>query len=105
MANVVGLGPNPLPLAPIGGGERSIPSASPPADRSSFADAVQDFVRETDASQKSARAAADAYANGQSHDLHGTMISLSQAEISLRLLANARNRVIEAYREIMRMGA
>jgi flagellar hook-basal body complex protein FliE len=33
------------------------------------------------------------------------MIVMQEADISLRLAANVRNRVIEAYREVMRMGA
>ena len=33
------------------------------------------------------------------------MIQMQQADIQLRLAANIRNRVIEAYREVLRMGA
>ncbi len=71
----------------------------------SFADRLREFVGEVDQTQKAAHTAADEYAAGRRNDLHGTMISMSQADITLRLLANVRNRVLEAYREIMRMGA
>ncbi len=37
-------------------------------------------------------------------DIHETMIALQKADISMRLLLTIRNKVIEAYREIMRMG-
>ena len=37
-------------------------------------------------------------------DIHETMIALQKADISMRLLLTVRNKVLEAYREIMRMG-
>lgn len=36
-------------------------------------------------------------------DIHETMIALQKADISMRMLLTVRNKVIEAYREIMRM--
>ena len=36
-------------------------------------------------------------------DIHETMIALQKADISMRLLLTIRNKVIEAYREIMHM--
>ncbi len=36
-------------------------------------------------------------------DIHETMIAIQKADISMRLLLTVRNKVLEAYREIMRM--
>ena len=36
-------------------------------------------------------------------EVHSTMIALQKADISMRMLLSVRNKVIEAYREIMRM--
>lgn len=72
---------------------------------SQFGERVEAFMGEVNASQAQADAAASAYANGQSNDIHGTMIAMQKADITLRLATNIRNRVIEAYREVMRMGA
>ena len=69
-----------------------------------FGDRLADAVRATDAEQKRAEAATTALAEGRSDDLHGTMLSLQRADVSLRLAANVRSRAIEAYREVMRMG-
>jgi flagellar hook-basal body complex protein FliE len=33
------------------------------------------------------------------------MIDVEQADISLRMLANVRNRAMDIYREVMRMGS
>lgn len=35
--------------------------------------------------------------------LHETMVSLAKADIGLRLLVNVRNKLLDAYREVMRM--
>ena len=36
-------------------------------------------------------------------DIHETMIALQKADISMKLLLSVRNKVVEAYKEIMRM--
>ncbi len=42
-------------------------------------------------------------AAGQNDDIAGTMIALEKADISMRLLIQVRNKVINAYQEIMRI--
>ncbi len=75
------------------------------AEGSRFADALSEFVNEVDEVQKVAQEQSVAFAEGRSDDIHGTMIALQRADISLRLLGSVRNRALEAYREVMRMGA
>lgn len=41
---------------------------------------------------------------GESDDLHNLMINTQKAEISLDLVIQLRNKALEAYNEIMRMG-
>jgi flagellar hook-basal body complex protein FliE len=36
-------------------------------------------------------------------DIHGTMIAMEKAEVSLRLLLQVRNKITTAYEEVMRM--
>jgi len=42
-------------------------------------------------------------ASGQTDNLHQVMISLEQARLSFDLLLQVRNKVLDAYQEIMRM--
>ena len=70
-----------------------------------FAEQLADFVGGVDKTQKSAEHKAEEFAVGHQNDIHGTMIAVEQAEISLHLLSNVRNRVVDLYREVMRMGS
>ena len=36
-------------------------------------------------------------------DIHGTMIALEKAELSMRLMLQIRNKLVSAYEEVMRM--
>lgn len=76
--------------------------ATPPGE---FAERVREFVGTTNDTQVSANTQVEAFAEGRSHDLHGTMIAMEHATIQLKLFGTVRNKVIEAYREVMRMGA
>lgn len=88
----------------VGEGATPKPDAVEDAGKS-FGDLVTDMVRDVDARSKDASVQAQDLAAGRSHDIHGTMIAVEQAGVSMRLLGSVRNRMVEAYREIMRMGA
>jgi len=68
-------------------------------DAPSFSNVLEDAMQQDLQAQR----AADLYAAGQSQDLHGTMIALEKADITLTLLVNVRNKILDAYREVMRM--
>jgi flagellar hook-basal body complex protein FliE len=70
-----------------------------------FSDQLKNFVSEVNEYQKTSETKSEDFATGKSNDIHGTMIAVEQAEISLRLLANVRSRMIDMYREVMRMGS
>lgn len=71
----------------------------------SFSDHLKEFVGEVDQGQRNAEHMATEYAAGRNDDIHSTMLTMQQADITLHLFANIRNKVIEAYKEISRMGA
>ena len=78
---------------------------SAPSTGPSFADHVKEAIQEVDARGKVSDQMENDYANGKQNDLHGTMIAMGEADVSLRLVAQVRNKCIEAYREVMRMGS
>ena len=68
-----------------------------------FAEALKGSVAEVNQAQVAADRAAEQMAVGETKNLHETMIKLEEADISLRLMVQVRNKALEAYQEIMRM--
>ena len=46
---------------------------------------------------------AEAFAAGQTEDIHGTMIAIKEVEIELRVISNVRRKVVDAFQELWRM--
>jgi len=69
----------------------------------SFVAEVGKAIKAVDASQKEADRVMEEGALRGPEDIHEAMIRLQEAEISLRLFMQVKNKAIEAYREIMRM--
>ncbi|NPA48956.1 MAG: flagellar hook-basal body complex protein FliE [Thermodesulfobacteria bacterium] len=68
-----------------------------------FADLLKEEIGRVDAAQKEAAARLEAFAAGEDPDLAGLTLSLTKADLSLRLLLQVRNKILQAYEEIMRM--
>ena len=81
------------------------PPAAPAAkpQGSGFADFLQDAVKDANRLQVAADRAVEGVQTGENHNLHEAMISMEKADISLRLVVQLRNKVVEAYQEIMRL--
>ncbi|HRO63593.1 flagellar hook-basal body complex protein FliE [Thermomonas sp.] len=77
-----------------------VASGSPAAD---FGQLLGDGLGRLDASVKSAESGLRAMAAGQDVPVHDVMISLEQARMQLMFMVEVRNRVVEAYQELMRM--
>ena len=70
---------------------------------SKFTEALKDSISQVNQAQLDANHAAEQVAAGESKNLHEAMIKLEEADISLRLMVQVRNKAVEAYQEIMRM--
>lgn len=68
--------------------------------KSIFEDALNNYVG------NEAQVDEDIYklSTGESDDLHNLMINMKKAEMSLDLVLQLRNKALDAYNEIMRMG-
>lgn len=83
-------------------------AGSGPADGSrttvSFAAVLKGGLDQVNATQQRARAAATAFERGQpGMDLPQVMLEMQKASVSFRGAVEVRNRLVEAYREIMNM--
>jgi flagellar hook-basal body complex protein FliE len=69
----------------------------------SFAKVLKNSVLEVDAAQKNADIAVSELVAGDKKNVHETMISLEKADISFKLMMKVRNKILDAYKEVMRM--
>jgi flagellar hook-basal body complex protein FliE len=68
----------------------------------SFADALGQALNQVEAAQQESDTQA-ATAAGGGGNLHEVALAMEKADISLRVAAKVRNKLIEAYQEVMRM--
>ncbi len=83
---------------PTLGAEGLGPATAAQGDGGSFADILAKAI----GSDRDARAAIDTYVRGDK-PLHETMLAVTKADINLRLMVNVRNKLLNAYQEVMRM--
>ena len=90
-----------------GGGLSSLAPVSPQNQETrpvqGFGDLVEQAINGVDRLQKEANQSIQALADGTVQDVHQTMIAMEKASISFKLVMEVRNKVVEAYQEIMRM--
>lgn len=73
------------------------------AEAADFAAMLGDGLARTDAGIKAADQSLRAMAAGEAMPPHEVMISMEEARMNLMLLVEVRNRVVEAYQELIRM--
>ena len=71
----------------------------------SFADSLKEAINSVDGLQKSSESAQLAYARKEEGvELHDVLIKIEEAEVAFKTMMEIRNKLVDAYREIMRMG-
>jgi flagellar hook-basal body complex protein FliE len=74
-----------------------------PQQEGSFGKIVAQAIDDVNTKLTEAGKSVEALTTGANKDIHGTMISMEKASISLQLLSNVRNKIIDAYKEVQRM--
>jgi flagellar hook-basal body complex protein FliE len=91
-----GLTPTGLPKADTGNTNRAAGSGP------GFADALGRVVQAVESTESQANTAVTGMLSGRT-DVHDAMIALQRAEMSLELTVQVRNKLVQAYQDIMRM--
>jgi len=89
---------------PIKGIERPealTPPSSPSGD--SFRSLLEQSVRTVAQRESDAGAAVDQFVSGEQEDTHKMMLAVQRADLSFELFVQVRNKVVQAYQEVMRM--
>jgi len=68
-----------------------------------FAALINHYVQNTNMEVKAADKAAVGLAMGENSDVSGTLLAVQKADLSFQLMLSARNKLVDAYREVMRM--
>jgi flagellar hook-basal body complex protein FliE len=104
----------PIDLAPLLPSEATVglhaPSGSAPSPRvpqgatetDSFGSILSNMVGEANRADLAASRQVEALSVGATDDLHGTMISVKEAEIGIKLVGTVRNKILDAFQELWR---
>ncbi len=93
-----------IPLAGINLGRTPATMQDPAVNKEGgFFHYLKEALQEVDVLQKEAASGAEKLALGDESYLHNTMLAYEKANLALQLTLEIRNKVIEAYQEIMRM--
>ena len=94
------------PITPLGttAAVASTSSAAATAEKApaGFSESLRDLVGSVESSSRAANDAVE-HMLGGTGDVHEAMIALQRAELTLQLTVQVRNKLVQAYQDIMRM--
>ena len=94
-----------VPILPISG--PALPASIQPAGQlrsgGGFQEVFSTAVHSVEAFGQNASASVERFLAGEGEELHHTVLATQQAELAFELFLQARNKVVSAYQEIMRM--
>ncbi len=68
-----------------------------------FKKVLEQAINKVDNTVKNAEKLEEDFATGKTSDIHSVIIAAEKADIMLQLTTEVRNKIVESYREIMRM--
>jgi len=94
IAQLPGQFPSELPKRPGGISETEGPS---------FGETLKGLVGDVDRMQKTAEETTQRMLTGEIEDVHQVMVAMEEAQTSFQLMMEIRNKIVDAYKEVMRM--
>ncbi len=85
-----------------GGGSKATESAGA-SGKAEFGELLGNMVNSVDELQKDSAQIQDAFMAGEPVELHQVMIKTQEAGVAMDLLLEIRNKIIDGYKDIMRM--
>ncbi|MGH9672804.1 MAG: flagellar hook-basal body complex protein FliE [Bryobacteraceae bacterium] len=80
-----------------------MPSAKPDAGGEVFSNALTDAIRRVETYRAGAEQAVDRFLSGEDEDVHKVALATQRAELTFEMFLQTKNKVVQAYQEIMRM--
>lgn len=91
------------PLPPLGEGLKPAQASGNPAEGPNFGDLLKQALQEVDEAQHVAEQEARNLMTGEATDMHSAILAVQKADVSFQMMMAVRSKLIEAYREVMRM--
>jgi flagellar hook-basal body complex protein FliE len=73
------------------------------SNKAGFGDILKDAISTVNELQKQSNQEIQKLMTGESQDLHTTVIAMQKADLSFQMMMQVRNKIVQAYQEIMRM--
>jgi flagellar hook-basal body complex protein FliE len=84
----------------------ALPEAAKPGSAgkaNGFYQALEEAIEKVDRFQQEASQTVQRFLSGEAEEVHSTVLATQRAELSLDLFLQVRNKVVQAYQEVMRM--
>ncbi len=95
------------PIAPISAAPiieaPGLGSVSPAQGGGEFKSLLNSAIQNVTTAQNNADASVKSFLNGDSDELHSTILATQRADLEFDMFMQVRNKVVSAYQEIMRM--
>ncbi|MDP1831956.1 MAG: flagellar hook-basal body complex protein FliE [Geothrix sp.] len=97
--------PQLLPITPISGASKPGQGGGAPGAEGelAFGDLLKQALQEVNQASAQAEGEARNLMTGESADMHTAMLAVQKADLSFQMMMAVRSKLIDAYREVMRM--
>ncbi len=94
-----------MPISSVQGyGERPyLPIEPTKIQTPGFGDYMTEMIKNANTEMTEAEEISRSFAAGETNNIHETILAAEEATIAFKLVGTMRNRVLEAYQEVMRM--
>jgi len=96
----------PVPIssvAPAISADSIRPAAVSPSKGGGFSDVFAGAVESVEGLGRNASSSVERFLSGEGEELHTTVLATQRAELAFEMFLQVRNKVVNAYQEIMRM--
>ena len=90
-------------ITSLGEAGKPASTGSEGADGLAFGDLLQKALKEVEATQNTADQEAQKLMTGEATDMHTAILAVQKADVSFQMMMAVRSKLIDAYREVMRM--
>ncbi|MDX8390335.1 MAG: flagellar hook-basal body complex protein FliE [Mariprofundaceae bacterium] len=89
----------------IGAYKLQAKTESMPSDAKSgeFGSVIKQYMQDVNSDGKAAAKASESLALGHSNNVAETLLAVQKADLSFQMMLGVRNKLVDAYREVMRM--